>query len=106
MTNTAESKASIRTRYHCPTDRGGSYITATSDDVRDHHRVTVGYNYALNGDENHAAAAQAFFDKYMERVAPNHCPALYAIRVNEALVFDRDQYHAFETVAAEDVLGS
>ena len=102
MTNTAESKASIRTRYHGPTDRGGSRITATSDDVRGHHRVTVGYNYALNGDENHAAAAQAFLDKYMERVAPNHCPALYCLRADQALVFNGDHYHTWH----EGVLGS
>lgn len=79
--------ASIRTRYHGPTDHRGSRFTATADDTRDRQRVTVGYNYALDVDANHAAAAQAWLDKFhgLRQV----------VLTDTALVFAGDHYHTW-----------
>ncbi len=46
---------SIETRYHGPTNTRGSKISATASG--NGKRVYVSYDHALNGDENHKAAA-------------------------------------------------
>lgn len=56
------TRASIRTKFHGPTNHRGSRIIASDDDGRG--RVTVSYDHALNADENHAAAAQAWLDRH------------------------------------------
>ncbi len=50
---------SIETKYHGPTNFKGARFTATDGD----NRVTVGYDHALNADENHKAAAMALKTK-------------------------------------------
>lgn len=77
--------AAIRTRYHGPTDHRGSRFTATSDDARDRRRLTVGYDYALDIDANHAAAADAWLDKFQPRRR----------RTFGALIFAGDHYHTW-----------
>lgn len=49
----------IRTRYLGPTNYGGSRIKASAQAGS----VTISYDYALNVDDNHKAAAQALIDK-------------------------------------------
>lgn len=53
------SKA-ITTKYLGPTDFKGSRISATDGDG---NRVSVPYEYALNSDGNHIAAATALCEK-------------------------------------------
>ncbi len=48
---------SIRTRY------GNSHITARSDSP-DARTLRVAYDYALNADENHRAAALLWIERY------------------------------------------
>ncbi|MFA7250090.1 MAG: hypothetical protein WC273_10725 [Dehalococcoidia bacterium] len=49
----------IQTKYHGPTNSTGSRITARCDAGR----LTVPYDYALNIDGNHRAAAEALLVK-------------------------------------------
>lgn len=49
----------IQTKYHGPTDTKGSKITARAEAGR----VTVPYDHALNGQENHREAARALVAK-------------------------------------------
>jgi len=50
----------VETTYHGPTDCRGSRIIAT--DCGD-HRIVCGYNFAINMEPNHAAAAIALCKK-------------------------------------------
>lgn len=50
----------IVTKFFGPTNTRGSRIKATAQAGS----VTVSYDYALNSDENHAAAAQALAEKF------------------------------------------
>lgn len=50
----------ITTQYFGPTNYKGSRIKATD---LDGNSVTVSYNHALNGDQNHVAAAKALATK-------------------------------------------
>jgi hypothetical protein len=106
--------ASIRTRYHGPTDHRGSRFTATADDTRDRQRVTVGVNYALSVDANHAAAAQAWLDKFIgygsmsvPGVRHEYAPGMFvygrrrAVLTDTALVFAGDHYHTWTDRGAE-----
>lgn len=61
----------IVTRYHGPTDRKGSRVSARAEAGR----VTLPWDYALGVDANHAAAAQALADRCGWTVA-NGYPAL------------------------------
>lgn len=54
MPRTAVYRQSITTRYHGPTDRRGSRVSAVSASG---HRITLQWDDALNTDENHTAAA-------------------------------------------------
>lgn len=103
--------AAIRTRYHGPTDHRGSRFTAMADDTRDRQSVTVGYDYALDVDANHAAAAEAWLDKFqprrrraLERGEPYaSTPRLdrspdglrQVVLTDTALVFAGDHYHTW-----------
>lgn len=49
----------ITTKYLCPTNTRGSRIIAKAAAGS----LTVGYDHALNLEDNHKAAAQAFVDK-------------------------------------------
>jgi hypothetical protein len=49
----------IRTRYHGPTNSKGSRFSAQCEAGR----IYVPYDYALNSDENHEAAAKALAKK-------------------------------------------
>ena len=53
------TRSAIRTRYHGATNYTGSRISATDGNKR----IFVPYDYSKNGNENHCAAAQTFFDK-------------------------------------------
>ncbi len=46
----------IETKYHGPTDTRGSRFSACDSDG---NRVSVSYDYALNSEDNHRAAAEA-----------------------------------------------
>ena len=50
----------IVTKYHGPTNYKGSRISARAEAGR----VVLAYDYALNPDENHKAAAQALAARY------------------------------------------
>mgnify|MGYP003665889078 CR=1 FL=1 len=115
MTTTSKSVASVRTRYHGPTDHRGPRITATSDDAGDRRRLTVGTNDALDVDANHVAAAQAWLDKFIVRgVRHEYAPGMFiygrrrAVLTATALVFAGDHYHAWTDPPAshyEDIEG-
>lgn len=49
----------IVTKYHGPTNTRGSRISATAEAGR----IMLSWDYALNGSDNHKAAAQALVDK-------------------------------------------
>ena len=59
----------IRTRYHGPTNTRGSRISAQCTAGK----LSVAYNHALNGDENHKAAACALRDR-LGWIAPHYAP--------------------------------
>ena len=50
----------IETKSHCPTDRRGSRVSATAAAGR----VTLGWDHALNDEQNHKAAALALAHKF------------------------------------------
>lgn len=50
----------IVTRYHGPTNHKGSRISARADAGR----IMVPYDYALNVEDNHKAAAQALVERF------------------------------------------
>lgn len=60
------TRASIRTRYHGPGNVKGSRLSVSDDAAfgEKPRRITVHWDYALNPTENHAAAAQAWLDKF------------------------------------------
>jgi hypothetical protein len=49
----------IVTKYHGPTNHKGSRVSAKADAGR----IVIAWDYALNPDENHAAAARALADR-------------------------------------------
>ncbi len=51
----------IETKYHGPSNVRGSRISATASGNK--ARVILSYDHALNGDDNHKAAARALMDK-------------------------------------------
>lgn len=53
----------ITTRYHGPTDRRGSRITATDSDESRPNRVTIPYNDELSSYEMHRFAARELMRK-------------------------------------------
>lgn len=71
------TRTGIRTTYHGPTDSGlGSRISA-SGPARDSWgaktcRVTYYWDYSLDPNENHAAAAQAWADKYLSEFSEDY----------------------------------
>tara|TARA_R100000808_G_C2054831_1_gene88795 strand:- start:297 stop:593 length:297 start_codon:yes stop_codon:yes gene_type:complete len=66
--------SAIRTRFVGPTNYRPARIIASDDgSLGDTRKVTVSYDHALNGDENHKAAAQAFMDKH---IVVAHCRAV------------------------------
>ena len=69
--NTTTTRAAIRTRYAGPTNSRGSRIIVTDsrffDEARQRH--TYDWNHALDVNENHAQAAQAWFDKFNDHNA-------------------------------------
>ena len=69
--NTTTTRAAIRTRYAGPTNCRGTRIIATSKwwDDQKPRKLIYDWNYALNITENHAAAAQAWFDKFNDHNA-------------------------------------
>lgn len=50
----------ISTKYYGPTNTRGSRIKASDSD---NNNATVSYNYALNSEDNHIAAAMALCNK-------------------------------------------
>lgn len=59
----------IQTKYLCPTNSRGSRIKATCEGGS----VTVGYDHALNIDDNHRAACEALITK-LGWTAPYYSP--------------------------------
>jgi hypothetical protein len=53
-------RQSIQTKYIGPTNTRGSRVSATSASG---HRIVIGWDYALDTDENHKAAAAALARK-------------------------------------------
>jgi hypothetical protein len=49
----------IVTKYHGPTNHKGSRVSAKADAGR----IVIAWDYALNPDENHAAAAHALAER-------------------------------------------
>ena len=79
------TRASIRTRFHGPTNHKGSRITVTDDGPfgRSPRRLTVECHHALDSQANHARAAQLWLDK--------HNPGNVVVR-GPGLAFDHDYY--------------
>jgi hypothetical protein len=61
MTITHSNMTAIVTTYHGPTNTRGSKIIADAGMKR---RVSVSYDYAMNTEDNHAAAARALCAKF------------------------------------------
>lgn len=76
----------IRTRYHGPSNTRGSRISAQCEAGR----IYVGYDHALNLDENHVAAATALRVKLGWQEKDGYQPM-------ECGVFAGDWYHVFRT---------
>ena len=57
----------ITTIFRGPTDFQGSRILASCDG----RRVVVGYDHALNSEENHLAAAREFLRRHLPRHSIN-----------------------------------
>tara|TARA_R110000822_G_scaffold33328_4_gene95113 strand:- start:7 stop:312 length:306 start_codon:yes stop_codon:yes gene_type:complete len=64
--NHIQARAAIRTRFHGPTNTRGARISAYREGWSDipSEKVYVHYEYGMNADENHHAAAQTFLDKF------------------------------------------
>jgi hypothetical protein len=71
-----DTRACIRTKYLGPTNYRGSRITVKDDNNSwsqvSPKRLIVDWNYELNVDKNHAAAAQAWLDKHMSKFAEEY----------------------------------
>jgi len=86
----AETRASLRTRYHGPSaasDNGriSAYRPGFSDQPGD--KIFVSWDHGLNTDENHYAAAQAFARKFLRPQAEI---------VPRGLCFDNDFFWTWE----------
>ena len=66
MTDQIIARAAIRTRFHGPTNARGARISAYREGWADipAQKIFLDYEYGMNGDENHANAAQQFLDKF------------------------------------------
>ena len=99
MTDTITPRAAIRTRYFGPTNSSGSRIVAYREGAFDMpaQKLTMGYHYELNSEENHHEAAQQFLLKYNHGNTASRKP----------LVFNNDYYwtwvHCPKEVNAEPV---
>ena len=72
------TRAAIRTRVHGPTNTTGTRICVVGGpEDRKPRRLFVGWNYALNHDQNHYAAAQKWLDKHNQYNAIIDGPGLY-----------------------------
>ena len=62
----ADTRQSIRTRYHGPGNYKGARISVDSYgySTGDRRRIYVDYDHTLDCNGNHAAAAQAWLDKH------------------------------------------
>lgn len=60
--------ASIKTRYLGPTNYRGSRVSVTDDGGFDNkaRRLIVGWDHELNTTGNHAAAASAWIEKFID----------------------------------------
>ena len=76
--NRTETRAAIRTRYAGPTNSRGSRIIASAKWFSDQRprRITYHWDYALDVAENHAAAAQAWLDRFNDYGATIEGPGL------------------------------
>lgn len=59
MTTVLSHTQAIRTRWKCPTNTQGSRIVVSCRAKR----MTVGWDYALNIEDNHRAAAQRLLER-------------------------------------------
>tara|TARA_R110000803_G_scaffold201894_2_gene266829 strand:- start:870 stop:1169 length:300 start_codon:yes stop_codon:yes gene_type:complete len=87
MTDIITPRAAIRTRYFGPTNSSGSRIVAYREANYGipAQKLTVGYHYDLNSEQNHYEAAQYFLDKYNQGNTASRKP----------LVFNNDYYWAW-----------
>ena len=85
----ADTRASLRTRYHGPTNyrpaRVSAYRRGFSDQPGD--RIVVSWDHGLDTDENHYAAAQAFAREFLRPQAEI---------VPRGLCFDNDFFWTWE----------
>ena len=88
-------RSAIRTKYVGPTDHRGSRISATGP-ARDSWgdktcRVMYDWDYAIDVRENHAAAAQAWADKYLSEFSDDYsdCDADVGARTYKPII-DRE----------------
>jgi len=73
-----DTRAALRTRYHGPTNYKCSRISAYRDGWGGckSQRCYVSWDYAINPEQNHAAAAQAFCNKFLNNGARISSPGL------------------------------
>lgn len=64
MTQPADVRAGIVTRFLGPTNHRGSRVAVSDNYHGDVRRIYVSWDHALNPAQNHAAAARAWLAKY------------------------------------------
>jgi hypothetical protein len=64
MTQPADVRAGIVTRFLGPTNHRGARVAVSDNYHGDVRRITVSWDHALNPAQNHAAAARAWLAKY------------------------------------------
>lgn len=75
---TIETKSAIRTRYHGPTNTGGTRISVVGGpEDRKPRRLFVAWDYSLSCDQNYVVAAQCWLDKFNQFDAIIDGPGLY-----------------------------
>ena len=90
-------RASIRTRYHGPTNTTGARISVTDggNPFGNPRKIYVAWDYAVNIDATHKQAAEQFIATFVADVVH---PSKATIR-NPSVSFNGDQYHSWEFVS-------
>ena len=85
-----ETFASVKTRYHGPTNSNGSRMSVTDEGAfgNKRRRLVIGYDHGLDVAENHAAAAGLWVKKFID--LPN------ARLAEPGLAFDGDYFWTWE----------
>ena len=86
------TRASIRTRYHGPTQTQGTRISVTAgpNPFCKSPKLFVSWDHSLDIDANHNIAAQEYLDKFMSE---------YGTPIKkDSVSFDGDRFHSWQFV--------